>query len=199
MKKGGGFRNIRWNNNLLLTAREGRTGEYWTEVVTVRTGRSEICTKMTEGQYSTVRLEQARLVSCLLYGSLFLIVKCTSGGLHLKMFAFSIHLWNFGKISIFLASSGSFNVKNDNIHTFFFAVLVANFEFAVFAPKQKYTYCKILTEKEPIRAQGFAEDWVCHIINCFISLIQLLQRKFNNAKRNYFCDWNVWASEVLLA
>ena len=26
-------------------------------------------------------------------------------------------------------------------------------------------YCKILTEKEPIRAQGFAEDWVCHIIN----------------------------------
>ena len=26
-------------------------------------------------------------------------------------------------------------------------------------------YCKILTEKEPIRAQGFAQDWVCHIIN----------------------------------
>ena len=43
----------------------------------------------------------------------------------------------FGKISIFLASSGSFNVKNDNIHTFF-AVLVANFEFAGFASKQKY-------------------------------------------------------------
>ena len=39
-----------------------------------------------------------------------------------------------------LASSGSFNVKIDNIHTFFFfAVLVANFEFAGFAPKQKYT------------------------------------------------------------
>ena len=97
------------NTNLLLTERKGRTGEYWTEVVTVR----------TEGQYSTERLEQARLVSCLLYGTLFLIVKCTSGGLHLKMFVFSIHLWNFGKISIFLASSGSFNVKNDKIHTFF--------------------------------------------------------------------------------
>ena len=29
-------------------------------------------------------------------------------------------------------------MKNDNIHIFF-AVLVANFEFAGFAPKQKYT------------------------------------------------------------
>ena len=29
---------------------------------------------------------------------------------------------NFWKISIFLASSGSFNVKNDNIHTFFFSL-----------------------------------------------------------------------------
>ena len=27
-----------------------------------------------------------------------------------------------------------------------------------------FPYCKILTEKEPIRAQGSAEDWVCHII-----------------------------------
>ena len=36
-------------------------------------------------------------------------------------------------------------------------VLVANFEFAGLTPKQKYTdCCKILTEKEPIRAQGFA-------------------------------------------
>jgi len=55
------------------------------------------------------------------------------------MFVFFIHLRNFEKISIFLASAGSFNVKNDNFHTFFFAVLVANFEFAGFAPKQKYT------------------------------------------------------------
>ena len=42
------------------------------------------------------------------------------------------------KNSIFLASAGSFNVKNDNFHTFFFAALVANVEFAGFAPKQKY-------------------------------------------------------------
>ena len=41
-------------------------------------------------------------------------------------------------MSIFLASAGSFNVKNDKFHTFFFAVLVANVEFAGFAPKQKY-------------------------------------------------------------
>ena len=72
--------------NLLLTEREGRTGEYWPEVVAVRTERSEVRTKTTEGQYSPVRLEQARLVSSLLYGTLFLIVKCTSGGLHLKGF-----------------------------------------------------------------------------------------------------------------
>ena len=43
------------------------------------------------------------------------------------------------KNSIFLASAGSFNAKNDHSHTFFFAVLVANFEFAGVAPKQKYT------------------------------------------------------------
>ena len=36
------------NTNLLLTEREGRTGEYWPEVVAVRTER--ICAKTTEGQ-----------------------------------------------------------------------------------------------------------------------------------------------------
>ena len=72
------------NNNLLLTEREGRTGEYWPEVVAVWTEHSEVRTKTTEGQYSLVRLEQVRLVSSLLYGTLFLIVKCTSGGLHLN-------------------------------------------------------------------------------------------------------------------
>ena len=72
-------------NNLLLTEREGRTGEYWPEVVTVRTERSKIRTETTEGQYTLVRPEQ---VSSLLYGTLFLIVKCTSGGLHLK----NVHL-----------------------------------------------------------------------------------------------------------
>ena len=72
------------NINLLLTEREGRTGEYWLEVVTVRTERSEVRTKTTEGQYFPVRPGQARLVNSLLYGTLLLIVKCTSGGLHLK-------------------------------------------------------------------------------------------------------------------
>ena len=74
--------NSLFETNLLLTEREGRTGEYWPEVVTVRTERSEVRTKTIEGQYSPVRPEQARLVSSLLYGTL--IVKCTSGGLHLK-------------------------------------------------------------------------------------------------------------------
>ena len=43
------------NINLLLTEREGRTGEYWPKVVAVRTERSEVRTKTTEGQYSPVR------------------------------------------------------------------------------------------------------------------------------------------------
>ena len=61
-------------NNFLLTEREGRTGKYWPEVVAVRTERSEVRTKTTQGQYSPVRLELAWLVSSLLYG--FLITFC---------------------------------------------------------------------------------------------------------------------------
>ena len=51
------------------------------------------------------------------------------------MFVFFIHLWN-----LFLPSSGSFTVKNDNIPVFVRCYLVTNnLEFAAFAPKQKYT------------------------------------------------------------
>ena len=57
-----------------LTERESRTGEYWPEIVAVRTERSEVRTKTTEGQYSPVRLEQARLVSSLLYGTRVMLV-----------------------------------------------------------------------------------------------------------------------------
>ena len=62
------------NTNLLLTEREGRTREYWPEVVAVRTERSKVRTKTTEGQYSPVRLELARLVSSLLYGTRTMLV-----------------------------------------------------------------------------------------------------------------------------
>ena len=65
---------MRKNNNLLLTEREGRTGEYWPEVVAVRTERSEVRTKTTEGQYSPERLELARLVSSLVYGTRTMLV-----------------------------------------------------------------------------------------------------------------------------
>ena len=61
-------------NNLSLTEREDRTGEYWPEVVAVRTEPSEVRTKTTEGQYSPVRLELARLVSSLLYGTRAMLV-----------------------------------------------------------------------------------------------------------------------------
>ena len=70
--------------NRLLTEREGRTGEYWPEVGAVRTERSEVRTATTKGQYSPVRLEQARLVSCL-YSTRLLIVKSTSGALWLAL------------------------------------------------------------------------------------------------------------------
>ena len=91
------------NSNRLLTEREGRTGEYWPEVVAVWTERSEVRTATTEGQYSPVRPEQARLVSCLLYGTLFLVVKCTSGEINLLafyLFSFSIFL-SFNLFSFF--------------------------------------------------------------------------------------------------
>ena len=70
------FTSVSVNSNRLLTEREGRTEEYWPEVVVVRTERSEVRTATTERQYSLVRPEQARLVSDLLYGTVFLIVKC---------------------------------------------------------------------------------------------------------------------------
>ena len=60
--------------NLLLTEREGRTGEFWPEVVAVRTSLRSVRTKTTEGQYSPVRLELARLVSSLLYGTRAMLV-----------------------------------------------------------------------------------------------------------------------------
>ena len=52
--------------NRLLTEHQGRTGEYWPEDVTVGTEHSELRKKTTEGQYSPVRPEQARLVSSFL-------------------------------------------------------------------------------------------------------------------------------------
>ena len=103
----------------------------------VRTERSAVRTATTEGQYSPVQPEQARLVSCLLYGTLFLIVKCTSGESIFLAFYLSIFLaFQSFYLSIFLASSGSFTVKNDNIHSVFSLFW---FEFAGLAPKQKYT------------------------------------------------------------
>ena len=60
--------------NLLLTERKRCTGEYWPEVVAVRTEGSGGRTKTTEGQYSSVRLEPARLVSSLLYGTRAMLV-----------------------------------------------------------------------------------------------------------------------------
>ena len=83
------------NINVSLTEREGRTGEYWPEVVAVRTDRSEVRTKTTEGQYSPVRLEQARLVSSLLYGTRSKLVyfkKRTSGHLNSKGFRRDVFL-----------------------------------------------------------------------------------------------------------
>ena len=48
-------------NNLLLTEREGRTGEYWPEVVAVRTEYSEVRTKTTEGQHCIIYFANLKL------------------------------------------------------------------------------------------------------------------------------------------
>ena len=58
----------------LLIEHKGHTGEYWPEVMAVRTECSEVRTKTTKGQYSQVRLERARLVSSLLYGTQAMLV-----------------------------------------------------------------------------------------------------------------------------
>ena len=50
-------------NNLLLSKCKGWTGEYWPKVVAVCVKWKEVCTKMTGGQYSSVWLKEARLVS----------------------------------------------------------------------------------------------------------------------------------------
>ena len=131
--------------------------------MTVRTERSKVRTKTTEMQYSPVRLEKARLVSNLLYGTLSLIVKCTAGSLHLKMFVFFIHLWNFGKnlFSFFWKFQ-----REEWQYSHFFRCFGCKFWICRLRSKAKIhglhrfhgngPYCKILTEKEPIRAQGFA-------------------------------------------
>ena len=68
----------------------------------------------------------------------------------------------FRKIfNLFIYSSDSFNVKNDIIHTFFFAVLVANFEFAGFAPKQKYTDWKRSVLQNPDRKRTNQSTGIC--------------------------------------
>ena len=53
----------------MITFCGGRFGEYWPEVVTVGTKRSEVRAKAIEGQYSPVRLEQAKMVISLFNGS----------------------------------------------------------------------------------------------------------------------------------
>ena len=72
---------LKLKNNLLLSERKDHTGEYWPEVVAVSTECSEVCTKMTKGQYSPVRLEQARLVSSLLYGTRLMLCILLSNAL----------------------------------------------------------------------------------------------------------------------
>ena len=79
------------NINLLLTEREGRTGEYWPEVVAVRTERSEVRTKRPRANIPRYG-PRARLVSSLLYGTLgwsmlvCFLLKRTSGHLNSKGF-----------------------------------------------------------------------------------------------------------------
>ena len=70
-------------------------GPYWGILAQGRGSTREVRTKTTEGQYSPVRLEQARLVSSLLYGTrskLVYLKKCTSGHLNSKGFRREVFL-----------------------------------------------------------------------------------------------------------
>ena len=58
-------------DNFLLTEREGRTGDYWPEVVAVRTERSEVRKKRPRANIPQYGPEQVKLVSSLLYGIIF--------------------------------------------------------------------------------------------------------------------------------
>ena len=51
-------------------------------------------------------------------------------------------------------------------------------------------YCKIPTEKEPIRAQGFAEDWVCHIIIIINKIMLFYELNFSpsGSGRTFYSD-----------
>ena len=82
------FRNrVPYNKLLTNRACSGHTGEYWPEVVTVRTERSEVRTKTTSGQYSPVRPSRSvskRLLSCFyartikIFSLLFDAINCFS-------------------------------------------------------------------------------------------------------------------------
>ena len=62
------------NIKLLLTKLEGHTGEYWLNIVELKMERSEVHTKMTKVQYSSVWLGQAWLESSLSYGTRAMVV-----------------------------------------------------------------------------------------------------------------------------
>ena len=59
----------RFDLNFILTEREGRTEECGPEVVAIRIKCSQVCIKSTAGQYSSIQLEKAILVSILLHGT----------------------------------------------------------------------------------------------------------------------------------
>lgn len=50
--------NIVWIINLLLTKRKGSTGEYWPEVVAVRTKGNKVLTEMTEGHFRSLEFDK---------------------------------------------------------------------------------------------------------------------------------------------
>ena len=104
--------------NLLLTEREGRTGEYWPEVMAVRTSLRSVRTKTTEGQYSPVRLELARLVSSLLYGTRTMLVLSLPAFGNKKYTAYDRFHGN--------SPYGEIPTKNEPIRTLGFALPYSN-------------------------------------------------------------------------
>ena len=72
------------------------------------------------------------------------------------MFVFVIHVWNFGKFSIVLASSGSFNMKVFFFYLFFFCLFV--FVFCCFGCK--CWICRPRSKTKIHRLERASKSWL---------------------------------------
>ena len=156
--------------NLLLTEREGRTAEYWPEVVAVWTERSKVRAKTIEGQYSPVRLELARLVSSLLYGTRAMLILNLPAFESKKYAAYDCFHGN--------GRYGEIPTKKGPIRTLRFA-LPYN-KGLNFLPGSQLSLNSLQISKLLIFANLCNKRFAQFLICCQLNSIQTLLRRYNN-------------------